>query len=80
MQPLRSWPEGGPTTTQLQQSRKTPRRLVAAGTLLAAAVVVGVAKADQALVDNDLALAGNQNVVTLSASPGTRSTRAARSS
>ena len=54
----------------MEQRRKTPRRLVAAGIVLAAAVVVGVANADQALVDNDLALPGNQNVVSLSAQPG----------
>ena len=38
--------------------------------MLAAAIVVAVAHADQARVDNDLALPGNQNVVELPATPG----------
>src|SRR6266511_1284573 len=50
--------------------RKTPRRLVVAGVFLVASVVTAFAHADQALVDNDLALPGNQNVVDLTALPG----------
>ncbi len=50
--------------------RKTPRRLVVACVFLVASVVTAFAHADQALVDNDLALPGNQNVVDLTALPG----------
>jgi amidase len=50
---------------------KTFRRSLVVGAFaLAALLAAGLARADQALVDNDLALPGNQNVVSLTAQPG----------